>query len=57
MSCTPSLGCYGEECDADCEAVRVILSNITAITIQQCMYSSTLSLGQNSRSLRQHLAL
>ena len=27
----------GEECDADCEAIRVILSTITGITIQACM--------------------
>ena len=51
-------GCSpGEERDADSEAVRVILSAITVITVQQSMYSFTLSLGRNSRSLRQHLAL
>ena len=29
----------GEECNADCEAFRVILSTITGITIQACMCS------------------
>ena len=32
-------GSPGEECDADSEVVRVILSNITGITTQACMYS------------------
>ena len=49
--------CPGEECDADSEALRVILSTITGInhTSMHVQFLHTLSVRQNSR--RQHLAL
>jgi hypothetical protein len=53
----PQRGGPSQECDAHSEAVRVILSTITGITIQACimyiLFLHTLSLGRNRR--RKHL--